>query len=214
VRIQLFPAELALDSLVSQAMSHRPELKEHRAQADAARNVKNGAVYGPIIPNLGAQVFAGGLGGGVDNRPKTFGASEDYALTLGWKIGPGGLFDRGRIRAAQSRLRVAELATEKQRDEITRQVVESLAQVQSLSEQVTTTQRAIQEAQETLRLSQQRKEFAVGIVLEIIQAEQELTQAKLDYLTTVAEFNTAQYELAKAVGNVTESQSSSRGDSP
>jgi len=214
IRIQLFPTELALDSLVSQAMAHRPELKQRQALAEAARDSKNGALYGPIIPNLGAQVFAGGLGGGIDNGAKTFGASEDYTLTLGWRIGPGGLFDRGRIKATQSRLRVADLATAKQRDEITRQVVESLTRVRSLSDQVMTTQRTIQEAQETLELSQQRKEFAVGVVLEVIQAEQELTQARLDYLKAVSEFNTAQYELAKAVGDITESQSFSRGNSP
>jgi outer membrane protein TolC len=211
VSIHLFPAELALDSLVSQAMSHRPELKQRQALAQAARDTRNGALYGPVIPNLGAEVFAGGLGGGIDDGHKTFGASEDYALTLSWRIGPGGLFDRGRIKATESRLRIAELATAKQRDEIIRQVVESLARVQSLSEQVTTTQRAIQEAEQTLQLSQQRKEFAVGVVLEVIQAEQELTQARLDYLTSVAESNTAQYELAKAVGNIEESQSSSPG---
>jgi outer membrane protein TolC len=56
-------------------------------------------------------------------------------------------------------------------------------------------------AQETLRLSQQRKEFAVGIVLEVIQAEQELTEARLDYVTAVGEFNKAQYGLSWAVGS-------------
>jgi outer membrane protein TolC len=214
IKIQLFSNELSLNSLVTQALSHRPELKQRQALAEAARDDKNGAVYGPIIPNLGAQVFAGGLGGGIDNGPKTFGASEDYVLTLGWKIGPGGLFDRGRIKASESRLKVAELTTAKQQDQITRQVVENVARVRSLFDQVATTQRAIEAAQETLQLSRERKDFAVGVVLEVIQAEQELTRARLDYLSAVSDFNSAQYELAKAVGGLSNGQSPNGGSKP
>ena len=53
-----------------------------------------------------------------------------------------------------------------------------------------------------LRLAQQRREFAVGIVLENIQAEQDLTRARLDYLKTVADFDRAQYALLKAIGKL------------
>ena len=56
--------------------------------------------------------------------------------------------------------------------------------------------------QQALRLAQQRKEFAVGVVLESIQAEQDLTQARLDYLKIVADFNSAQYELKKTTGKL------------
>ena len=40
-----------------------------------------------------------------------------------------------------------------------------------------------------------------SMVLENIQAEQDLTRARLDLLTAIAEFNKAQYALKKAVGN-------------
>ena len=57
--------------------------------------VKDGAKYGPLVPTLGAQVFASGLGGGIYGGPGQFGASEDYQLSLGWRVAPRGLFDRG-----------------------------------------------------------------------------------------------------------------------
>jgi outer membrane protein TolC len=38
------------------------------------------------------------------------------------------------------------------------------------------------------------------IVLENIQAQQDLTQARSEYLTALAEYNKAQYGLNKAVG--------------
>ena len=40
------------------------------------------------------------------------------------------------------------------------------------------------------------------IVLETIQAEQDLTRARLDYLKAVAESNKAQYTLSKAIGKL------------
>src|SRR5205823_3820591 len=117
---------------------------------------------------------------------------------LGWRIGPGGLFDRGRINASESRLKSARLTSDKLLDEITRQVIENLAHAQSEADQVAIARKAIEAAAETLRLSQARKEFGVGAVLETIQAEQDLTRARLDYLSAVVEFNKAQYALQKA----------------
>jgi outer membrane protein TolC len=40
----------------------------------------------------------------------------------------------------------------------------------------------------------------VGIVLEDIQAQQDLTQARSDYFTALAEYNKSQYGLNTAVG--------------
>ena len=204
---ELFPLELvstnaSLGTLVAQARAARPELKLNRAQIQAAQDAKRGAVYGPAIPSLGAQVFAGGLGGGREGSSGTFGASEDYVVTLGWRLGPGGLFDQGRIHATEARLRATQLGADKLLDEITRQVIDSLTRAQSQADQLATARLAIQEAQETLRLTQERKQFAVGAVLESIQAEQELTRARLDYLDAVSEFNKAQYALRRAIGDL------------
>ena len=201
VPLTLTKTNVPLHNLVIQALASRPEIKQSRAFQEAAREAKNGAVYGPLIPSLGAQVFAGGLGGGKDGTPSKFGESEDYQVTLGWRIGPGGLFDRGRVHATSARLQIAELNRQKLMDEITRQVLEAHTRVQSLGDQVDTAGRAVRAAEETLRLTRQRREFAVGIVLENIQAEQDLTRARLDYVNAVAEFNKAQYQLRKAAGD-------------
>jgi outer membrane protein TolC len=200
VPVVVVDTNATLDSLVIQAVRTRPELKQSRALIDAARKTRQGTVYGPLIPTLGAQIFAGGLGGGRDGAPGTFGESEDYQLTIGWRVGPGGLFDQGRIHASESRLRIARLTEQKLLDEVTRQVIDGLTRTQSLHDQMATAQRAIQAAEEALRLTEQRKEFAVGAVLESIQAEQELTRARLDFLNAVAEHNKAQYALRKAIG--------------
>jgi outer membrane protein TolC len=200
VPLILTPTNAALSFLVAQALSARPELKQSVAQINVARKSLDSARFGPMVPTLGAQVFAGGLGGSPDGFPDRFGESEDYQVTLGWRIGPGGLFDKTRVRAADARLRIADLVSKQLSDQITAQVVEAQARVQSLAEQLASSERAVKAAQDTLTLSEQRKEFAVANVLEVIQAEQELTHARLDYFNSIAEFDKAQYALLRAIG--------------
>jgi outer membrane protein TolC len=170
------------------------------AQRDAARHARNGAKYAPLVPSIGAQYSYGGLAGGRGNEVANWDESADYGIGLSWRIGPGGLFDRGRIEASESRLRAVEIETDKLRDEITRQVVESHTRMRSLSDQMAMAQRALTAAQKSLELSQERKEFGVGAVAETIQSEQDLTRARRDYLGAVAEFNKAQYSLRRAIG--------------
>ena len=55
-------------------------------------------------------------------------------------------------------------------------------------------------AQESVRLSQERKEFGIAVVLEQILAEQDLTRARNDYVTAVADYDKAQYALLRATG--------------
>jgi outer membrane protein TolC len=190
----------ALPALIVEALETRLEIKENRVQVEAARELRNGTRYGALVPSLGAQIFAGGLGGGKRGDPSEFGESEDYQFTLNWRIGPGGLFDRGRIRASESRLRLARFNETKWVDEIRRQVVDGHTRVQSLAAQLGLLRRTTEAAEEALRLARSRKEFAVGAVLETIQTEQELTRARLDYAIGLAEFNKAQLELNRAVG--------------
>src|SRR5439155_11979288 len=195
VPLALVDTNALLEMLVSKALGSRPELSQIKAVQEAARDARNGALYGPLIPSVGAQVFVGGLGGGKDGSSSKFGESEDYQVSLGWRIGPGGLLDRGRIRAGEARLQIAELNRQKLLDDVKRQEIEAYSRVQSLSDQLAKARRTVYAEEDTLQLTRQRKEFAVGAVLENIQAEQELTRTRLDYLNAIAEYDKAHYGL-------------------
>jgi outer membrane protein TolC len=200
VPLSLVSADTALEFLVQQALASRPELKQTKHVYAAARDAKNGAVFGPWLPTVGASAFVGGLGGGTGGQTGDFGESEDYLATMSWRIGPGGLFDMGHIHATDARMKMARYVDEKAKDQITRQVVEAATRARSLSDQINTARKSLADAEETLRLSRERKEFGVGIVLETIQSEQDLTRARNEYVGVVAEFDKAQYALQKAIG--------------
>ena len=200
--LSLVDANTSIDALMTRALTSRVELEQSRALADVARAAKNSAIYGPLIPSLGAQAFFGEFGGGQGSSDGNFASSEDIYVGLNWRIGPGGLFDVSRINASKSRLSIAELNVEKIRNSIRRQVVESHARVQSALEQMTASRSGLTAATETLRLTRERKQLGVGVVLEDIQAQQELVRVRTDYLSAVAQFNKAQYELSRAVGDL------------
>jgi outer membrane protein TolC len=192
----------SLESLLSKAFAARPELKAANALLAAAGDAKDGAVIGPLIPSLGASAFLGGLGGGPRDVPGQFGGSRDYALTVHWRIAPGGLFDSGRVRAARARLEVACLEAERTSQRVRREVVEAWTKARSLAEQIDTAKQGLEAAQETLRLSGERREFGIAAVLEHVLAEQDLTRARHDYLIAVAEHDKAQYGLLRATGAI------------
>jgi outer membrane protein TolC len=192
----------AQSGLITQALSNRPELQQGQAQLQAALENQKSARYGPLIPTLGAQAFLGKLGGGIDAANDHYGSSRDYYIGLNWRFGPGGLFDFSRTRAARSKVNAAELGLEKIRTGIQRQVVEAQTRIQSAAEQMNASRSSLTNATDTLRLTRERRQLGVGIVLEDIQAQQELVRVRTEYLSAITEYNKAQYELSKALGKL------------
>ncbi len=205
------PAPLALaelstspKELIRTALENRPELARSTAQIAAAEQSRRGAIYGPLIPTISGQAFAGEFDGAGDVRfngiTANGGPRQDYAVGLSWRIGPGGLFDWGRIRASGAKLTAAQLSDEKLRDQIRREVVVGYTQVQSLFEQLRVARLNLSSAEETLHLTRGRKALGVGVVLEDIQAQQELLKARTDYVVIVTQLNQEQYGLMRSVG--------------
>ncbi|NBV22961.1 MAG: TolC family protein [Proteobacteria bacterium] len=198
--LTLTATNTALDSLVARALASRPELKQGESLTAAAKKSRDSVTLGPLIPSLGAQAFFGGLGGGRNNASGNFDGTESLALSLGWRLGPGGIFDSSREKSAEARLAATALGTDKAKDEVIRQVVEAHTHIHGLIAQLATLKRSLAAAEETFQLTRERKELGFGVVLENIFAEQDLTRARTDYLVTVAEANKAQYTLLRALG--------------
>jgi outer membrane protein TolC len=84
--------------------------------------------------------------------------------------------------------------------EISRQTVEARTRVLSLRDELAIATEGLVASEKAAQLSRQRSEFGVGEVLERIEAEQELVQARLGYLATVTDYNLAQFALRRALG--------------
>lgn len=198
----LIPATSELGDLVSRALAARSELTQADARLAAVREQHNAARNAPLIPTLSASATVGGLGGdtGLRSWSRGFDSSNDYGIGLSWRIGPGGLFDRSRVRSSEARLHRGELELEQTRDAIRRQVVEFHARAQSLSAQLDSHRRALDSAEKTAQLSRERRAQSVSGVLEDLIAEEELARARRDYVAAVAQFDQSQHALLRALG--------------
>ena len=143
---------------------------------------------------------AGGLGGGFGNNTGSFDDTQDFYIGLGWKIGPGGLFDKQRKVIANAREEATNLQTDQIKAAIGREVVEAAAKSQSAHDQIDINDEAVTAAEEMVKLAKERQASQLGVVLEYLLAREELTRARQSRVQAVTDFNKAQHELKRAVG--------------
>lgn len=198
--LSLFPESADGATLASQALAQRGELRQGAAQVAAVQARRDAATKGALVPTLGASAFVGGLSGGRGGDHGSFSESEDYAVGLSWRLGPGGLFDRGRVRSAEARERLGRLELDKAREAILREVAEARARAQSAARQLSEAAEGLAAAKRVWELARARRDFGIGVVFEALQAEQDYLRLQLDYLQLIASHNAAQYALLRAVG--------------
>jgi signal transduction histidine kinase len=100
----------------------------------------------------------------------------------------------------RSRKLLSEIGEARVRDDIVRQVVEAQAGAHYLAQQLKIAEEAIKNAEAGYKLSIERKDRAVGVVLETLQSQQDLIQARMDYAQIVGDLNKAQYRLKIVTG--------------
>jgi len=200
VPVRLLDRKTGVATMISQASQHRPEMKAVAAAGEAAGLESDRARVAPLIPSVQAGYTVGGLGGGFGGQTGNSGTTQDFYIGLGWKIGPGGLFDRQRKVIAASREQATQLQAGQVKAAIGREVVEAAAKSQSAHDQISINDEAVGAAEEMVKLARDRQASQLGVVLEYLLAREELTRARQSRVESVTEFNKAQHELKRAVG--------------
>lgn len=207
-KIELFPAEATaipikfvldqdVEQLVTKAINNRPDVTSVKKELEARKREQQSVHLGAWIPDVYADGNFGGFGG-------TFGNIENqktYFFSLGWKVGPGGLFDSGRQHFVDAQVKAVEIGLAKMVQQIDEEVRLAYTATQSRLDQIKLAEQEVKDADEALKLSQERQAIGHGIPLEVIQAEEALTRARLDYIISVVEYNQAQFQLFIRIGN-------------
>jgi outer membrane protein TolC len=200
VPVRLLDRKLGVATLLSQATQHRPEMKAAGAVNQAAVLEKDRARVAPMIPSVQAGYGFGGLGGGFNGDVGNFDDTQNVFIGLGWKIGPGGLFDKQRQIIAGAQEEATRLQAGQIKAAIGREVVEAAAKAQSAHDQISINDEAVSAAEEMVKLAKERQASQLGVVLEYLLAREELTRARQSRVAAVASFNKAQHELKRATG--------------
>lgn len=193
-------ADATLTSLVTTALNQRPELRSREAMLAAAKTDAEGTRKAPYYPDLTVRGFVGGFGGGFNSHTGNFDDTADGVIGLGWRIGPGGLFDSQRSATANSLADQESVLVEKTRQRITREVLESVAAARSLRDRRAIAEKLLASAEKAYALTRERGKQGIGGVMETLRSEEDLSFARLAYFDLITESNIAQIQLRYALG--------------
>ena len=123
----------------------------------------------------------------------TFGFSVDLPLFSGFRT-------RGRVAAARSRLEEARDLQEKARVEVEQEVRGALLRRSEAAERVTVAERAVDAAEEALRLVRAQYQAGGAPVTRYLEAEAALAEARFRDIASRTDVRRAEAELRRAVG--------------
>jgi outer membrane protein TolC len=200
--LALTPAPVEQQATVEKALAQRGDYLAARAEVegqakrvDAAR-----AERWPTLSLVGS--FGGLWAAGDTTRQPGASNSEDVGsagLSLSVPLFEGGRIDadvrreRANLAAAQEGLRGLEL-------QIRLEVQTALLNVNSSLERVRATEKAIEQAQESLRIEQEKYELGKGSITDVLDAQSALLDSQTNYYRALADYDTALAQLRLAVG--------------
>lgn len=192
-------ANLEFGQALSEAIAGRWDLKASEAQLRAAERTVS-AARSERLPSLSVGSDYGVIGTNPSQSHGTFAA----AATLRFPIWQGGKTE-GDIAQAKAALaqRYAEL--EDTKAQVESDVRSAFLDLQAASNQVEVAEKNRQVTRENLALTRQRFEAGVTDNLEVVQSQQAVADADLDYINAVFAHNLAKLSLARAMGSAEES---------
>jgi len=188
-------SNLTLEQALEQANRDRADLQSAAASVRAADAAVK-AAHAERLPNLALYADYGAAG----LRPTTD-AHGTFTVTGTLTIP---LYQGGRIRGeveqalASQHQRQAEL--DDLRGQVDRDVRQAFIDMNVASDQVSVAESNVELAHDTLRQAVDRFGAGVADTVEVVQAQQIVTQAENDYISAVFEHNLAKVSLARAMG--------------
>lgn len=197
-RLQYEPYENDMAYCLAYSEQHRPELKQAEYGVDAAEAALVVARSGHM-PKINA--VAGNYWGGTDesNWP---GDDNDH-----WSVGVTAsmnIFDSGvtwsKIHAAQEALVQAKESQRQIKDNVELEVRTDYLSMREAEKRITTAQVAVASAEEDYHIAVVRYQAGVGTNIDVMDAQEALTQAKTNYYQALYNYNTSKAALNTSMG--------------
>jgi len=190
---------LAFDEALRQALKQRSDLKAAQAQVRAAE-MTHSAARAERLPSLSMDANYGVIGTNPSQAKATYTVAGTVRVPI-WQGGRAG----ADIEQADAELAQRRAEAEDLKSEIESEVRGAYLDLQAATSQVDLSQRNLQVSRETLELTRQRFEAGVTDSVEVVQTEQTVASAELDYIDSVFAHNVAKLSLARAIGSAADS---------
>jgi len=185
---------VTLDDAIKQAIDQRADLKAAEVQVSAAERAL-AAARAERYPSGSLSADYGGIGSPSQLRP-----TYTVVATLSVPIWNGGR-TAGDIEQAQAALSQRRAELEDIRSQVESEIRTAYLDVSAAANQVDVSQQNLDVNHETL--SQTRIRFGSGVStnVDVIQSQDAVSSAQLDYINSVFAHNLAKLSLARAMGN-------------
>jgi TolC family type I secretion outer membrane protein len=197
------PVTLDSTQLLAEALGNRPELRQSQSRLDAARAQLSGA-RARYLPDLTVNGSAGmSSDDAVVSTDGVAGVafSDTWSITgqLTWNLFEG-FFTQARVKETQALVETARANYDTQELQVRLEVEQAYIAVIEAAERFGATEKAVQSAQENLRLAQGRYDAGVGTILELTEAQLSLTNAEADSVRAVTDYRVGLAVLDRVVG--------------
>ena len=185
------------------ALAHRPDgisatyaVKQAEAAVDSTKAGSR--------PNISA-VVSGSITGEGGFKADQAGGQERWSagIQLSWDI-----FDNNvtsaQVQQAKAQQRKAESVARQQIEQIQLEIRQAYTNLKSAEKNIAVTLGAVKQAEEQFLIAQVRYEEGVDTNLTVMDAQEKLTEARINYSSALFNFHTSKAQLEKAMGVPTE----------
>jgi len=195
------PPPVVFEDAVKMAMSQRADLKAAEAQVSAAQHERD-AARAERLPSIAASANYGDIGTSPSDSHGTFGVVGTLNIPI-WAGGRVG----GDIEEANAVLAQRQAELDDLKNQIAGDIRDAFSDLQAAASQVDVAQQNLDVTQQTLDQTRQRLEAGVSNNVELVQAQESVVDAELDYINSVFAHNVAKLNLARAMGQAADSLS-------
>ncbi len=191
--------DFELGVLFETAIKNRPDLKElHETIEEAKARYK--VAFADIFPTISLSGYIRGIGPTLNELDKSKQGQLSVSVNLLRNMGLG---VASNILMARERVTEATLNHRKQLNEIQKTISGAYFEMVLYREQIGVNQQKIKETEEAYKIAMARAKNGVGINLDTIKAQTDLTEARLEYNTSIMNYNNAQLKLLFETGQLT-----------
>ena len=182
------------DRLTQSALQFRPEIKQADSNIIIAQRLVKLA-GSSLLPSLSI-VGAGNYNGHVSS-----GSHDTMSLSavLGIPLYDGGT-TRAKVAEAQSDLRSQQITREQLRQNVSVEILQALSNINDAQTRAASAGVGATQAQEALRLANVRYQNGIGTILDVVNAEAQLSQAQTNLLNAQYDYQTSLAQLTRAIG--------------
>ena len=184
---------LSLEDAIKQALDQRADLKAAEVQVTAAERAL-AAARAERLPSGSVSADYGGIGSPSQLRP-----TYTVSATLSVPIWNGGR-TAGDIEQAQAALAQRRAELEDARSQVESDVRNAYLDVVAAANQVEVAQQNLDVNHETLGQTRIKFETGVSTNVDVVQSQESVSSAQLDYIDSIFAHNLAKLSLARALG--------------